>query len=99
MWHASVSPIGGFLPEATLAAACAHALRGVGDASRGEWVEINRPNYYHLRRRLSEKEELVTGPAVDVRGTPEQAERVERLKGLLSPESVATYERMGLLWD
>ena len=28
-----------------------------------------------------------------------QAVRVERLKGLISPESVSTYERLGMLWD
>jgi hypothetical protein len=55
------------------------ALHGVGDAKLGEWVEPPDEwrTAYHIRRRLTPQEELVTGPVKDVRGTPEALERVE----------------------
>ncbi len=45
-------------------------LDGVGDESLGQWEE-ETVNAYHIRRRLSTDEARVTGPAVDVRDTPE----------------------------
>ncbi len=54
-------------------------LRGVGDEARGQWEEWTG-NAYHVRRRLSETEEAATGPAVDVRGTPEAIERIRRVQ-------------------
>lgn len=56
-----------------------NALLGVGDVSLGEWYEP--PDEwriaFHVRRRLSKVEELITGPAVDIRGTKEAEERLE----------------------
>ena len=54
-------------------------LRRVGDADLGEWIERREESglrVVHLRRRVSAKEEKITGPAVDVRGTPEMYRRL-----------------------
>lgn len=51
------------------------ALRGVGDARFGEWVE-HGIRAVHVRRRLSLVEQMATGLVIrDVRGTAE-AERL-----------------------
>lgn len=70
MWHVSVAGS----PEGGRARWAETALRGVGDSTRGEWVEITE-SAYHLRRRLSAGEEARVGPAVDIRGTREQIDR------------------------
>lgn len=57
-------------------------LAGVGDASLGEWREANG-RFFHIRRRLSEAEELRVGPALDIRRTPEAVTRVMRLGAML----------------
>ncbi len=81
VWHASVS--GTILP-AVLEREARRQLAGVGDADRGEWAEFNpRARVFHLRRRLTVAEERVTGPAVDIRGTPEAAERIRRIPAAL----------------
>ena len=55
------------------------ALSGVGDASRGEWEEWT--GYaYHVRRRLSLREERAVGPAIDIRGTTEADARLRRVR-------------------
>lgn len=73
MWHASAAPFG--LAIAPLLEGMAlRALEGVGDADLGEWREWTG-RAFHIRRRLSRQEETVTGPVVDVRGTPEEASR------------------------
>lgn len=46
----------------------------MGDASLGEWEEWTG-QYYHLRRRLSYKEQSLVGDVVDVRGTEEGKRR------------------------
>jgi hypothetical protein len=51
-------------------------LEGVGDASLGEWEEFNEDaRVFHLKRRLSAKEQEVVGDAIDIRGTDEQEKR------------------------
>jgi hypothetical protein len=57
------------------------ALRGVGDASLGEWRERGRSSVVHLRRRLSDAErEAAGGLGVrDVRGTIEERRRLRAL--------------------
>jgi hypothetical protein len=60
------------------------ALEGVGDARLGEWVE-HRRIAVHVRRRLTLDEALVTGPVVDVRGTPEARQRYDAAATYLSP--------------
>jgi hypothetical protein len=76
VWHASAAP-GSWGPVRLLACALA-ALRGVGDAERGEWIEFTGAAL-HVRRRLSEAEEALVGPAVDVRGTEEAVRRYQTL--------------------
>lgn len=63
--------------EAVLRPLVEEALKGVGDASRGEWREWTG-RAYHIRRRLSEQEQLLVGPAVDIRGTDEALERARK---------------------
>ena len=63
-------------------------LRGVGSASDGEWRRQNSPDdqgmrVFHVLRRLTPAEAAVTGPAVDLRGTPDQARRAERIARLV----------------
>lgn len=57
------------------------ALRGVGDAQVGEWREHGRNGVVHIRRRLTETERGLAGGLVvrDVRGTPEERERLRSL--------------------
>lgn len=58
------------------------ALSGVGDASKGEWEEWSG-RAYHIRRRLSADEQARIGDAVDVRGTPEEARRLDSARAYL----------------
>jgi hypothetical protein len=55
------------------------ALESVGDKVRGQWID-DRPAAFHLRRRLSETEERITGPVVDVRGLADGIARIEKVK-------------------
>lgn len=55
------------------------ALQGVGDANLGQWIEW-AGTYYHVRRRLSYKEQQIVGEAKDIRGTQEAFERHETVK-------------------
>lgn len=80
VWHASIAPIGGAkLSQTALRELALTALRGVGSVTRGQWME-RTPNAFHVRRRLTEVEELLTGPAIDVRGTDEAAQRIAVVK-------------------
>jgi hypothetical protein len=54
------------------------ALAGLGVAALGEWREWSGIAY-HLRRRLSPAEEARTGPALDIRRTPEARRRAAAL--------------------
>lgn len=54
--------------------AAEEALLGVGDEARGEWREFTN-RAFHLRRRLTEREESTVGPAIDIRGTDEALHR------------------------
>ena len=57
------------------------ALAGVGDMDH-EWHEWT--GYaYHVRRRLTIKEQEVVGAVVDCRGTEEFAKRFEAAKSVL----------------
>ena len=57
------------------------ALRGVGSPELGEWEELG-DRAAHVRRRLSSREEAVTGPVVDIRGSQEATERLAVVPGL-----------------
>lgn len=82
VWHVSVSSRGLAIPG-LLEAECERQLSGVGDARLGEWREWSG-RAFHLRRRLSEREQRSVGPAIDVRRTPEARRRAERLGSLLT---------------
>lgn len=90
VWHCSIATRS--LPiRAVLEAAAERQLTGAGDPSRGEWREHNG-RFFHLRRRLSEAEERQTGPALDIRRTPEAVSRAMRLGPVLRfapPEVIA----------
>ena len=76
MWHASVSA-----PKETAAWVIAErVLAGVGDKALGEWREVG-VRAVHLRRRLSNEERRQVGgmEVRDIRGTPEEAERLAAL--------------------
>lgn len=77
MWHASASGRG--LGREALRRLALVALNDVGDAKRGEWEEMGNVAF-HVHRRLSEVEELVVGPVVDIRGTAEALVRITRVK-------------------
>jgi hypothetical protein len=70
------------------------ALRGVGDARLGEWVERGGNGIYHVRRRLSAEEQAVVGEARDIRGTGEERERLTELFRAFSPEDGRRLSRM-----
>ena len=53
------------------------ALKGVGDAQLGEWVNRRQDaskKFLHIRRRLTEEEAEIIGPVIDVRGTARHEE-------------------------
>lgn len=80
MWHVSVAPASKIaLSPNTLRAWALRELDGVGDVTRGQWEEWTG-RAYHVRRRLSEAEEAVIGPAVDIRGKPEALERLAAVR-------------------
>lgn len=62
-------------------------LRGVGDATLGEWHEVG-DIAVHLRRRLTDKEMQFAGidTVVDVRGTDECTKRIRRMRPFLPPQ-------------
>lgn len=80
MWHASAGIMGRKLRSREfLRTAALKALEGVGDAGLGQWEDYTG-RVFHLRRRLSLSEELITGPPVDVRGTEEAERRVAMVR-------------------
>lgn len=89
VWHASVSHPSPRLRRKL----AAKALAGVGDQELGQWIH-DRPRAFHLRRRLSEREELRTGPVVDLRKTDEGRQRL-----LAFLDSVVGHPRAGVLRD
>lgn len=82
VWHVSVAARAAAIPS-LLEAECERQLAGVGDAQLGEWREWTG-RAFHLRRRLSEREQRLVGPVVDVRGTLDARRRAERLGDLLA---------------
>lgn len=82
VWHASICPryssVGAVLATAWEVADV--ELRGVGDATLGEWREIGH-TAVHLRRRLTVAEMRQGGivDVCDVRGTVEYVHRIERM--------------------
>ena len=70
----------------------------MGDAGRGEWREWSG-RAFHIRRRLTAAEERVTGPVLDIRGTPEARQRALTLGSVLrlAPADVLA-EELGPEW-
>jgi hypothetical protein len=69
VWHASAA-MAGDPRKAKLRKLAEAALAGAGDPRLGEWHEWTG-RAYHLRRRLTEREQALVGPVVDCRGTGE----------------------------
>jgi hypothetical protein len=90
VWHVSVASPG--IPvKGLLEAECERQLAGVGDPVLGEWREWTG-RAFHIRRRLSVREQRDVGPVVDVRGSEEARRRAERLGpmlGYVPPEVLA----------
>jgi hypothetical protein len=82
VWHASAAPTSIRLGPQLLERFARDALEGVGDAGLGEWVEQG-DIAVHVRRRLTEREELLVGPVIDIRGTSEATERLRSVSHLL----------------
>lgn len=66
-------------------------LEGFGDAGRGQW-EDSRERAFHLRRRLSEKEQKHIGGMADLRGTQEAQQRLEIAKRWLPTQMLSFAE-------
>ena len=79
VWHASVA---GSIFPAVLEREAVRQLAGLGDAAAGEWREMGN-RAFHVRRRLAAREVAVTGPVVDIRGTPEARQRAAGLGTML----------------
>jgi hypothetical protein len=79
VWHASVCSHDMKVSQEELERSARKALKDVGDASLGEWTELNLPKFLHIRRRLSLKEQSSIGPVVDIRGTQEAINRVNAI--------------------
>jgi len=70
VWHASAAHGSKFRCHKV----AKNSIGGVGDAELGEWHEWSG-FAYHVRRRLKPEEELLIGPAIDIRGTHEATNR------------------------
>ena len=75
VWHSSVA---GSILKAALEREAERQLFGVGDASLGEWREWTG-KAFHIRRRLSEREQRAVGPVEDIRRSDEARMRAGRV--------------------
>ncbi len=82
VWHASIAARGGLTTRAALEREAERQLAGVGDASLGEWREWTG-RAFHIRRRLSDREQQRTGPVADIRQTEEARTRALSVASLL----------------
>lgn len=90
VWHASVATRRHPDP-AVLEAEALRQLQGVGDPGLGEWREWTG-RAFHIRRRLTAREQNEVGPVVDIRRTAEAVRRGAALGDLLryvSPQVLA----------
>ena len=93
VWHCSVA---GSILKAVLEKEAERQLSGVGDASLGEWREWSG-KAFHIRRRLTGREQRTVGPVEDIRRSDEarmRAGRVGHLLRLAPPEVLA--DELGL---
>jgi hypothetical protein len=82
VWHASAAPAPDYpLQPSTesLRTWARAALEGVGDAALGEWEEWSG-RAYHVRRRLSAREQRHVGQVRDIRGSWEAEQRLRRVQ-------------------
>ena len=79
VWHASVA---GSVIKAVLEREAERQLSGIGDASLGEWRKVG-DKAFHIRRRLSEREQRRVGPVEDIRRSDEARMRAGRVADLL----------------
>jgi hypothetical protein len=84
VWHASTAPAGIALPEPALRELAYDVLGAVGDSSLGQWEESGE-RAFHLRRRLSEREQRQVGPVLDVRRSHDGWKRWAAMQALLPP--------------
>jgi hypothetical protein len=75
VWHVSVA---GSVIKTVLEREAGRQLLGVGDASLGEWREWTG-KAFHIRRRLSEREQRTVGPVEDIRRSDEARMRAGRV--------------------
>jgi hypothetical protein len=75
---------------------CADGLRGVGDASLGEWSFEHSSGVWHLIRRLTprEQEEHGVPDPYDIRGTDEERRRIAAVYAEGTPEFRALLQRI-----
>jgi hypothetical protein len=78
VWHASISSQATVKIPQLLEVEALRQLAGVGDAAFGEWREFTG-FAFHLRRRLSGREQRFVGPVVDIRCTVEARARAARV--------------------
>lgn len=83
VWHASVSSPS--LNVNVLRLLAEKVLDGVGSQIAGEWHQWTG-KAYHIRRRLTLEEMNVTGPIMDIRGTPEAVLRLAPVRHIVPPE-------------
>src|SRR5262245_5213519 len=83
VWHVSVASSSILANATALEIECRRQLNGVGDPAVGEWGEWTG-RAFHLRRRLSPREQLRVGPVLDIRRTPEAWARAAQLGSLLA---------------
>lgn len=94
MWHVSTAWQRIYLPPEELRRLAHDELLGVGDPDLGEWIEYGT-SAVHVRRRLSAEEERLVGPVIDIRGTPEAAQRLWKVARLVPK----TYRELVLTAD
>lgn len=82
MWHCSVASQTILTGSSAREAMARAILDGFGDAKAGEWTE-DRELAFHLRRRLTPKEQERVGEALDCRTTEEGVERLRRIAPVL----------------
>lgn len=66
------------MSEQKLARIAEKCLVGVGDAALGEWKDWTG-TAYHIRRRLSAREQKIVGDVKDIRNTQEAIERLRKI--------------------
>lgn len=92
VWHCSASS--NFPMEEACRRECFRQLDGLGVPTLGEWHEWTG-KAYHIRRRLSAREQINVGPVVDIRGTPEAVERLQAMT-LAAPNLPGEFWRFAL---